>query len=370
MKKLLMLSNIPSPYMVDYLNELGKLCDVTAIFEKESSSIRDKSWKDYNFKNFKGIILKGINIKVSDDDAAISPSVISYLKKDTYDYIVVGNPCTPTGMIAIFYMKLKKIPYCIQSEGGFAKDGKGFKENLKKKIFKDAHMYLSTGDIGDDYFVKYGANKDRIFRFPFSSLYDKDILENIISEKDKVKFKEELNITYKKIVISVGNFIERKGFEGLIKSFKGIDKQYGLYIIGGKPSEEYLNICKENNLDNVHFIDFVDRETIAKYYMASDVFALNTLYDTWGLVINEAMSYGLPVITTNECYAGLTLIKDNENGYIVKPNDIKELNNKIDLLLKNYDLRKSMGEKNLAIAKEYTLENMAKCIYDDLIKHY
>lgn len=370
MKKLLMLSNIPSPYMVDYLNELGKLCDVTAIFEKDSSAIRDKSWKINNFKNFKCVILNGIHIKDEDDDKAISLDIISYLKKDKYDYIVVGNPCTPTGIIALFYMKSKNIPYCIQSEGGFPKDGRGLKEKIKKLIFSNAHMYLSTGDIGDDYFIKYGANKDKIYRFPFSSLHDKDVLNDLINKDEKENIKKKLDIPYKKVILSVGQFIERKGFEALIKSFKGINEECGLYIIGGKPNEKYLNICKENNLNNVHFIDFINREMMSLYYKASDVFVLNTLYDTWGLVINEAMSYGLPIITTDKCYAGLTLIKEGINGYLVKPNDINSLNLLINKLIDDVDLRNKMGLINLKVAKDYTIENMAKVIYDNLINCY
>ena len=57
--KVLFLSYIPSPYRVAFFNELGKQCELTVVFEKAVNAIRDDSWKDFSFDNFRGIILKG-----------------------------------------------------------------------------------------------------------------------------------------------------------------------------------------------------------------------------------------------------------------------------------------------------------------------
>ena len=96
--RLLFLSNVPSPYMVDFFNELGKQCELTVIFERKSSSERDKSWGGYQFNYFKGIILKGLPTAA---DAAFSPQVVLHIKKKYYDHIIVTNPATPTGVTAI-----------------------------------------------------------------------------------------------------------------------------------------------------------------------------------------------------------------------------------------------------------------------------
>ena len=60
--KVLFITNVPSPYRVDFFNELGKFCDLTVTFEKRTSDERDKSWLQYKFENFKGIFLKGISL--------------------------------------------------------------------------------------------------------------------------------------------------------------------------------------------------------------------------------------------------------------------------------------------------------------------
>ena len=62
--------------------------------------------------------------------------------------------------------------------------------------------------------------------------------------------------------------------------------------------------ARENDLTNVHFVGFKTKEQLEDYYRAADLFVLPTREDIWGLVVAEAMAYGLGVITTNRCNAG------------------------------------------------------------------
>lgn len=354
--KVLFLTNIPSPYMVDFFNEFGKLCNLTVIFERSDSSERDESWKKFRFLNFNGIILKGFNIGV---DGAFCPQVIKYLFKDEYDFTIIANPLTPTGIISIFYLKLLKRKYIIESEGGFAKDGKGLKEAFKKLVIKDAFAYFSTTTIGDNYFIKYGADKNRIFKYPFSSIFEKDILINPISRDEKIKIREELHIPYKYVILSVGRTIYSKGFDILLNELSGLDDNFGIYIVGGKLSEEIRKNVKEIN-SNVHFINHLSKLELEQYYLSSDIFVLMTRSESWGLVINEAMSKGLPVITTDMCIAGTELIENDINGKIVKIDDTSVLYDSVKKVIENPILNTKIPLNNLNKIKWYTLENMAK----------
>ncbi|MHC1682800.1 MAG: glycosyltransferase [Clostridiaceae bacterium] len=355
--KIIYITNIPSPYIVNFLNELGKYCELTAIFERNSSKERDDSWKEFAFINFNGVILKGLDLGV---DKALCPQIIKFIKKNVYDQIIIANPCTPTGIVAIEYMKLRKIQYVIQSEGGFAKDGKGIKERFKKHIISGAKQYFSTTKAGDEYFITYGAKKEAIVKYPFTSLYKKDILITVPTEYEKLAIREKLGIKEEKIILSVGRFIYIKGYDILLKACKNIDKTVGIYIVGGKPTELEIKLKNILHLDNVHFIGYKLNDEIKEYYKMADLFVLPTRGDTWGLVINEAMAHGLPVITTNKCIAGLELVNDNENGFIIPSEDEKALANKINYLLYNNQLRQAMCNKSLEKIQWYTFENMAK----------
>ena len=110
--------------------------------------------------------------------------------------------------------------------------------------------------------------------------------------------------------------------------------------------------------DGVHYF-FKTKEELKCYYQAADLFVFPTREDIWGLVVNEAMANGLPVITTDKCVAGLELIRDGENGYIVPVENVDILAGKITVLLQNDSLRKIMAQKSLEYIKRYTIENMA-----------
>ena len=358
--KVLFLTNVPSPYRVDFFNELGKYCDLTVVFEKRASTERDKSWKNYTFQNFRGIFLKGISIST---DTAFCFGIKKVIKQGKFDYIICANFSSPTGMRAISYMRKKKIPYYLESDGGEAKNGKGLKEKIKKYFISGARGYFSTSKQHDTYYATYGAKNNLIYRYPFTSLKEKDLDKKLFSQKEKDELKKKLKISEEKIIISVGRFSYLngygKGYDVLLKAADKMDKNIGWYIIGGKPTEDFAKMREHMGLNNVHFIEFLNREDLKEYYHVADVFTLMTVGEAWGLVINEAMACGLPVITTNKCIAGNELIKQGENGYIISVGDVDGLSECVRKVFQQ-NAQGSMGMSSLERIQAYTIENMAR----------
>lgn len=358
--KILIFSNIPAPYFVEYLNELGKKADVYAVFEREKASNRDKSWEEVDSKHFRYSYLKGINIK---NETALSFQIVQHIITNRDRLIIFANPTTPSGVIGIYFCKLFRIPYILQSEGGFPKDGKGFKEKFKKNLLQGAAMYLTGMKPERDYFTAYGAPMEKVKQYPFASLAETDIIDKRPDQDQKEKYKEKLNIKYKKIVLYVGRMLHIKGVDILIQACQGLPKDVGLYLVGGSETEEYAALAHRFNVHNIHYINHVQLNELKDYYIAADLFVLPTRSDTWGLVINEAMSFGLPVITTNTCVAGTELIDNGINGYIVESENVNQMHDKIMELLEENELRYKMGTNNLAKIKPHTYEKMASVIY-------
>lgn len=350
--KVLFLSNIPSPYRMAFFNELGKDCELTVAFEGMSATDRNAKWKYEEVESFKCLFLKGIRTK---SDQFVCPGVIKVLKED-FDFIIVGGYSTPTGIIAIEYLRKRKKKFFIEADGGFISNDTPVKLWLKKRLISSADAWLSSGEATTDYLVYYGAKRHNVFKYPFSSIRKSDILSNVPAKAEKLKLKEQLGILEKKIIISVGQFIPRKGFDILLRAMAELPADIGLYLIGDEPTDEYLNIVKEIRKDNIHFLNFMSQNELKCYYQAADVFVLPTREDIWGLVINEAMANGLPIITTDRCVAGLELVKPGENGYIVPTNNVEDLHKSMEHILSE-DIEK-MGMRSLEIIDEYTIENM------------
>ena len=360
--KVLYLTTVPTPYKVAFFEELGKLCDLTVLFENKQVSYREKSWMVYDFHNFTAIFLRGLNIK----DKKISLEAIRIIKNGSYDHIIIGCYSTITQMIAQKYMIDHNIHFIHSSDGGMIKEDSAIQRKIKRYFIGHASAWLGTGKTTSEYFEYYGAKKDMIFGYPFTSISINDILR----EPDSIDFKKllrsRLKMSEDKIVISVGQFIHRKGFDVLIKAAAKLSS-IGVYIIGGSPSEEYYHLKDRLDASNVHFVEFKDKKGLSEYYRAADVFVLPTREDIWGLVINEAMAYGLPVITTNKCVAGMEMVEEGINGTIIMPDNVEELVKAMIHWTMNDKEAGSMA--SLEKARQYTIEKMAVRHYEILMNN-
>ena len=357
--KVLFLTNIPSPYRVDFFNELGKHCDLTVLFERATSNERKATWHNYEFANFNGIFLKGKSIST---DVAICKDVKKYVCDKSYNHIICANFSSPTGIIAIYTMKRRHIPYYLEADGGTPGTGSGIKEYLKKIVMSNAKGYFSSGNMCDKYFLKYGATSEKLIRYNFTSLFNSDILKCPVSKDKKIALRNELKLAENRIIITVGRFSYKngygKGYDTLFKVCEDLDGDVGVYIIGDNPSNEFVKWKEQKKLYNIHFVPFQKKQELVKYYQAADLMVFLTRGEAWGLVVNEAMSNGLPVITTDVCVGGVELIRNGQNGYIVPANDATAAKEAVDKCFSHNE--EDLAKNALDAIRPYTIENMAK----------
>lgn len=353
--KALFLTYYASPYKVAFYDALAEYMDVTVLLCEKSETMvhRNASWFETGSGKAKFVELT----PTSYGKDIICLDVIGWLRKD-FDRIVICGYGKPTQMLALAYLKLHRKKYCFEVDGGLIRE-----DSFKGRVFKNwavggAQRYLSSGPATTDYLVHYGAKRERVQEYPFASLRCSDLPESLPDREEKQALRQKLAITEDKVLLSVGQFIYRKGYDVLMEAARSLPKNLGIYIVGSTPTEEYLRMQKEWGLTNVHFVGFRKRAELAEFYRAADLFCLPTREDIWGLVINEAMAYGLPVITTNRCVAGLDLVEEGVNGYLVPVNDPQAMAERIRLLMDSDCI--AMGRISARKVEAFTLENMAK----------
>lgn len=363
--KVLFMTNVPSPYRMDFFNELGKYCELTVTFEGKTSTERNNKWKGAKAETFRAIFLKGKRTK---SDQFFCRGIIEVVKQN-FDHIIIGNYSSPTSMYAIEYMRLHRKPFYLEADGGIVSQESKLKYYIKKHFISSGKVWFSSGKMTSKYFMHYGAPKSRLVRYHFTSLKKSDILQELPSKKEKLYYRRKLGMG-QNVIISVGRFSYQggygKGYDVLLNAMKLCSSDYELYIIGDEPTEDFIKMREELHLSNVYFVGFKDKEALKEYYIAADLFCLQTRGDVWGLVINEAMSMGLPIITTNKCIAGLELVNNGYNGYIVPVEDDHILASKITKIMDDGDLRQKMSYNSLKTIRPYTIENMAKKHYEVL----
>jgi len=302
-------------------------------------------------KNYKNLIFSGLR----------------YVITAKYDCLILHTWYTCTQIFLIIILKILKKKYWIETDGNSI----DYNENKLKKLFKsflfkDAEGIFSSSINSDEYFIFYGVNKEKIHRYTFTSVSEIDVLPKNFDSFSKWEIRKNLGIEKnKKVILAVGRFIPRKGFDVLIKACTTC---WDVYFVGGKPTNDYLRLTKDMGLENnVHFVNYCSKTELSNYYKAADIFVLPTRYDSWGLVVNEAMSYGLPVVTTDCCGAGLEVL-DHQHITIVPSDNAVALNHAISTIFDNEELRIQLGNRNLEYAREHTIEKMVRdhiCVFDD-----
>lgn len=354
-QRVLFLCNIPAPYRIDFFNELGKCCALTVVFEARRAAGIRFNWNEDTAKHFTAIFLSDGEI----DETHVDRRIFSQIPRGRYDRIVATSYGYYTETAALVSLRLRGIPYDIEIDGGVVRAGENpFKRALKRFLISGATRLFSTGSVADALFLHYGAQERRIVRYPFTSLHARDVLTAVPTQEARRAAKDALGITSERLVLSIGQFIYRKGYDVLLRGCNQLDASASVAIIGGTPTDDYRRIVEENGLTRVRFLPFMEKERLAQWFLAADVFVLPTREDMWGLVVNEALSQALPVVTTDRCNAGVELVIDGETGYLTAIEDGAALMERVNRILRDDVLRRHMAEAAIVRMRAYTIEAM------------
>lgn len=162
-------------------------------------------------------------------------------------------------------------------------------------------------------------------------------------------------------LIAVGRLVKRKGFDYLIRAIKQLSEEIHLLLIGDGPMDHELRnlIHTEKLTERVSLLGFQTREQIIKYFEVSDCFILSSMHEGLGIVVQEAMYTGLPIVATNNG-GQVDLIKENRNGLLVEPSNVEKLAQTIALVHSNSELADSFRENNKIDIQKYFMDENSK----------
>ena len=148
--------------------------------------------------------------------------------------------------------------------------------------------------------------------------------------------------------------------EAYAKLENGLRSEVGLVFAGdGVCREELVKRAKQMSAGTVCFPGFAQREDLAGLYALAETLILPTHSDPWGLVVNEAMACGLPIIVSNVAGCSADLVEDGWNGYVVPPRDSRNSVLAIDTLVRQPALRQRMSGRSLERIRNYSPEACA-----------
>jgi glycosyltransferase involved in cell wall biosynthesis len=310
------------------------------LFDKyiEELSFFEKSWKLFKY------IL------------AYKPDVIN----------VTGYAVDPAISMSIFMGKLLGKKVVLSTETSTTDNAKTFiKESIKKIFIRASDAFICFGSTSADYVLELGGKPHQIIEKRAAVVDDKTLLKQFNAAKEE-GFKLPTP-TPKHNFIFVGRLIDVKNLPFLFKVFADIKeseesaKDWGLILLGDGDLKGELETLRSNlKLEDVTFLPPVAWYEVPKYFTAADALLLTSTSEAWGLVVNEAMVCGLPVIVSDKCGCHLDLI--NGNGFVFESNDAKGLKTAMLSLMKDEKLRTEMGQKSKEVIKDFSLDEVSKRI--------
>jgi len=349
----LLVDNIITPYEVARYNAINDVLNKSLEIWFQAEKTKNRQWKYMPKMNFSHLTLSSKTISFGRKDSHFLHLDISLYqrllkkKKDLKEVILCGWD-SPNYWIAAFFCIRNRIPFRLWS-GSTA-----YEQSWRRKLFLpimrwlvgSAKQYIAYGTRASQFLTSLGAPRDRIQIFLNS--VDVDFFE-----KSSIKLQPLKKMLRKKygfeendfIFVYVGQFIDRKGIDLLLSVFQMPQITSKLLLVGSGPLYEKIHKVSKTN-QNIRVISHTEHDQLPEIYAISNCHILPSLEEVWGLVINEALASGIPVIASSATGASEDLIQEGETGYIFNSRDKDDLARAINLAqrhqFKKEDIRKSI----------------------------
>jgi glycosyltransferase involved in cell wall biosynthesis len=356
--KIAFIHNAYTSYRIKFFNKLTEHNNIEFFFHKiyDTSSERPL---------FKYKILYMQTLPLLPKDFTFSPFLFFHLLKNKYNLFIGAGSGYIDTITTFFIAKLLRKPFVLWDVSWFY--NRSFLKLMAYPIFRyislKSNSLVLPGKKSKEFYIKIGVNVNKIFLSPNVIDFDLDDLL-FLNEKEK-EFRNKLGIRNdEKIVLYFGRLVPQKGLEYLINAFLSLNLEGVklLLVTTFNYDFHYFDKLKSlsNGSNNVIFYKIHTKEK-ALCFKISNIFVLPSITtkngpEIWGMVLNEAMAMGKPVITTTAVGAAYDLVRNGENGYIVKEKDSKELANSINTIINNEFIEKLYGENSLHIIKKYNYD--------------
>ncbi|GMV91175.1 MAG: hypothetical protein AMXMBFR82_09530 [Candidatus Hydrogenedentota bacterium] len=327
--RVLLLHNFLSPYRIPLFAELATRFDLDVWILGDIRSVR--AWPaEVRDAAFRYRVLPHITIPLG---SAYNVILLNYtlpvaLARHRHNVIICCAWDTPATFYASYHAKVTRTPFVLWSGSTAAEDTRlrRFTKPAVRGLVQRADAWLAYGSRAKDYLVSLGAKGEQTF-LTYNAVDTEAFAERIrIAATDRDAFREQLEIRTSRVILYCGNLLDLKGVNELLESFalySQIDPDVTLLLVGsGRDEARYRAWVRERDLSGrVVFAGFAPRDDMPRYYAFGDLLVLPSRSEIWGLVINEALACGLPVVATSICGAAPDLIQEGVNGYIVPPRD-------------------------------------------------
>jgi len=368
--RLAIVTEIISPYRIPLFNALANCpgIELHVIFLAETD-LTLRQWEVHIEEiNFRYRVLRSWRRRVAGYNVLLNRGIGDALTETAPDVILCGGYNYPASWQALLWARNHNTPFLLWSESNIQdlRRGHALVELLKSEFLRQCSGFVVPGKSAREYLKTFGINENRIFTA--RNAVDNGYFAAAAAEAraNAERWRADLRLPTRYFLF-VGRLVKEKGIFDLLAAYAKLDpslrQQVGLVFAGdGACRPELERQAADISPGNIRFAGFAQRERLAMYYALSEMLILPTYTDPWGLVVNEAMACGLPVIVSELAGCSADLVKDNWNGFLCVPGDLDLLADRMKAIAISRDKAATMAMNSFEHISTYSPEEWAQGI--------
>jgi len=363
-RRLVILTEIISPYRIPLFNLLAQHpeVDLHVIFLAETDPAL-RQWQIYREEiQFSYQVLPSWRKRFGRYNALLNRGLGRALVEAVPDVILCGGYNYIASWQALFWARAHKIPFVLWSESNMQDIRRGYAlvEFLKSEFLRRCIGFVVPGRSASEYLRVHKVEEAVIFIAP--NAVDNDLFSAAaaVARQNETRCRAELGLP-ERYFLFVGRLVREKGVFELLSAYAKLDelmrRQFGLVFVGEGSSRQQLEEEAASISPGViRFAGFAQREQLGTYYALAEMLILPTYTDPWGLVVNEAMACGLPIVCSRVAGCAADLVREDWNGLLVPPRDVSLLANAMQHLATQPDLCAVMSANSMQQISYYSPE--------------
>ncbi len=367
-KKLSVYTNMPTPYQLDFFDSLSEIVMLKVVYFSNRENNRQwtlpvESEKYQTELLADNWLARQLQKKVP--SFHFSNQIMRIAFREQSDCVIVnGTYWIPNIIIALLILTLRGKKTYFYGEAIFPVISK-LKFIVKKILLFPVsgltNGILAVGSKAVDSYKQYGYRKP-ILNVPYNIDLSPFSYEKI-DRKKLTQLKNRYAPFGEFIFLTSGSLIPRKGIDTIIMAFQKLDRSDSVLLILGDGEDKQKLMNFANGKSIIHFPGFIEKEDVPYYFLLADSFVFGSWYDGWGLVINEAIAAGLPIICSNKVGAAADLLVHDQSALICNPGDIQEFAEAMRRVADDESLRNSLKRNVFALRRDISSTYNASKVY-------
>ena len=241
------------------------------------------------------------------------------------------------------------------------------KRKLLPKLFAFISSFPASGTLNREYYLRYGVPAERIFPMPFAvdNAYFRDGAERASHSREQLR--AELGLEKSRPVILYASKLQAhkrpgdliEAYAELASRFAGRPHAYLLFVGDGEQRRALEMRAGEVARESIRFLGFRNQSELPALFDLADVFVLTSEFEPWGLIVNEVMNAGRPVIVSDRVGAAPDLIEEGVNGFTYPVGDVAALADRIGRVLTDPATTDAMGRASQKKIADFSFEKNA-----------